>query len=342
MRAAGHGGSAHRWPHRPGSPAVRLAGAVILLVLAALGTAARGVTRLSTAGMLTVGADPVTFIAGVAFVAAACLVLAAVLALLIRRRRRPEDGFAGIREPTAPWWVRALVTLAALALIALPRRGHRVGAPRPAWPAGGAAAAAGAGGAAAGGGGGVPGPGRRRLPARRGSGRAGGGRAGGDGAVAAPPAAGELRAARLGRGTLPAGGRGGGGDRRARRHGRCQGSDHRVLRRDGGLAGHRRVTAPGRRHPRRTAEPRRGRRDQRPAEERVDQRGLAPLGLPGDQDPQPLPGQPAAQGVHRGAVIVAAQAGQLIQRREKGLLPLAARMWPPTLAGRDHRRLRRS
>jgi hypothetical protein len=120
MRAAGHGGSAHRWPHRPGGPAVRLAGAVILLVLAALGTAARGVTRLSTTGMLAVGADPVTFIAGVAFVAAACLVLAAVLALLVRRRRRPEDGFAGIREPTAPWWVRALATLAALALIALP------------------------------------------------------------------------------------------------------------------------------------------------------------------------------------------------------------------------------
>jgi hypothetical protein len=144
MRAAGHGGSAHRWLHRPGGPAVRLAGAVILLVLAALGTAARGVTRLSTAGMLTVGADPVTFIAGVAFAAAACLVLAGVLALLVRRRRRPEDGSAQVMEPVGSWWVRALVTLAALALIALPvaaivlalrgRRGQRVAPLQPLVP----------------------------------------------------------------------------------------------------------------------------------------------------------------------------------------------------------------
>jgi hypothetical protein len=87
MRAAGRGGSAHRWLQRPGGPAVRLAGAMILLVLAALGSAARGVTHLSTTGMLAVGADPVTFLAGVAFVAAACLVLAGVLALLVRRGR---------------------------------------------------------------------------------------------------------------------------------------------------------------------------------------------------------------------------------------------------------------
>jgi len=120
MRAAGHGGSAHRRPHRPGGAALRLAGAVILLVLAALGSAARGVTRLSTAGMLAGGTGPVTFIAGAAFVVAACLVLAGLLVLLGSRRRRPKDQSARIREPVGPWWVRALVMLAALALIALP------------------------------------------------------------------------------------------------------------------------------------------------------------------------------------------------------------------------------
>jgi len=142
MRAVVRGESAHRWLHRPGGPAVRLAAAVILLVLAALGSAARGVTHLSTAGMLAAGADPVTFIAGAAFVVAACLVLAGVLAVLFRRRRRrPEDGFARVLEPVAPWWVRALVTLAVLALIALPvaalvvalrgRHGQQVA---PLWP----------------------------------------------------------------------------------------------------------------------------------------------------------------------------------------------------------------
>jgi Domain of unknown function (DUF4129) len=120
MSAAGREGSAHGWRHRPGGPALRVVGAVMLLVLAALGTTARGVTRLSTTGMLAVGADPVTFIAGAAFVVAACLVLAAVLALLVRRRRRPEDELARVMEPVAPWWVRALVTLVVLALIALP------------------------------------------------------------------------------------------------------------------------------------------------------------------------------------------------------------------------------
>jgi hypothetical protein len=105
----------------PAGPALRLAGAVILLVLAALGSAARVVTRLSTAGMLAGRTESAAFIAGAAFVAAACLVLAGVLALLIGwRRRRPEDEFARAREPVGPWWVRALVTLAALALIALP------------------------------------------------------------------------------------------------------------------------------------------------------------------------------------------------------------------------------
>jgi Domain of unknown function (DUF4129) len=163
MSAAGRGGSAHRWRYRPGGPTLRVAGAVILLVLAALGSAARGVTHLSTAGMLAGGADPVTFIAGAAFVAAACLVLAGVLALLVRRRRRrPEDEFARALEPVAPWWVRALVTLATLVLIALPvaalvvalrgRHGQRVAPSAPLVPVvprpGGTAVAPGQAGAA--------------------------------------------------------------------------------------------------------------------------------------------------------------------------------------------------
>jgi len=131
MRTAGHGGSAHRRLPRPGGPAVRLAGVIILLALAALGSAARGITHLSTAGMLVAGADPVTFIGGAAFVTAACLVLAGVLALLIRRRRRPEDDVTRALEPVGPWWVRALVTLAALALITLPVAALVMGAAGP-------------------------------------------------------------------------------------------------------------------------------------------------------------------------------------------------------------------
>ena len=259
MSAAVRGGSADRWLHRPGGPAVRLAAAVILLVLAALGSAARGVTHLSTAGMLAVGADPVTFIAGAAFVVAACLVLAGVLALLVRRRRRrPDDGFARVLEPVAPWWVRALVTLAALALIALPsrpsaalrgRRGQRVAPLLPVRPVVPRLT-----------GRWLPGPGRRRLPARCGGGRAGGGRAGGDGAVAAPPAAGGSRAARQ-------------AARPPRWRPRWRREAPRSAPRP--VPGKRsspatprwrtrwppRVTAPGRRHPGGTAEPRRGRRD---------------------------------------------------------------------------------
>jgi hypothetical protein len=161
MSAAGREGPAHRWRHRPIGPALRLTGAVVLMVLAALGTAARGVTHLSTAGMLVAGTDPLTFIAGVAFVAAACLVLAGALAVLLRRRRRhPEDEFARVLEPVAPWWVRALVTLLALALIALPvaalvlalrgRHGRRVAPLQPLVPVvlrpAGAAASQGQGG----------------------------------------------------------------------------------------------------------------------------------------------------------------------------------------------------
>jgi len=46
-------------------------------------------------------------------------------------------------------------------------------------------------------------------------------------------------------------------------------------------------------------------------------------------------------GIQRGAIIVPAQTGQLTQGREERVS--AARcVWPPTLAGRDHWRLRRS
>ena len=121
MRAAGRGGVADRRLRRPGGPAVRLAGVVLLLVLAALGCAARGITHLSTTGTLAAGTGSVPFIVGVIAVAAACLVLAGLLVLLSgRRRRRPQDEFAPVLEPVGPWWARVLVLLAALALIALP------------------------------------------------------------------------------------------------------------------------------------------------------------------------------------------------------------------------------
>jgi Domain of unknown function (DUF4129) len=140
MRAAGHGGVADRRLRRPSGPAVRLAGAVLLLVLAALGCAARGITHLSTTGSLAAGTGSVPFIAGVIVVAAACLVLAGLLVLLSGRRwRRPQDEFVPVLEPVGPWWARVLVLLAALALIALPvaavvatlrgRRGQRAGTP---------------------------------------------------------------------------------------------------------------------------------------------------------------------------------------------------------------------
>jgi len=117
---AGHGAVTDRRPRRPGAPVVRLAGAVALLVLAALGCAARGVTRLSTAGTLQAGSGTVTFIAGMAAVVAACLLLAALLALLAGRRRRSKDGLNRVTEPVGPWWARALALLAGLALFVLP------------------------------------------------------------------------------------------------------------------------------------------------------------------------------------------------------------------------------
>ncbi|HUZ38545.1 MAG TPA: DUF4129 domain-containing protein [Streptosporangiaceae bacterium] len=114
MRAAGRGG----FPR--GGPVARLAAVVGLLMLAALGSAAREVAHLSTGGMLT-AARPVTVVAGVIVVAAGCLVLAGVLVMLARRRQRHrEDESAGVPERVGPWWARALALIAALGLFAFP------------------------------------------------------------------------------------------------------------------------------------------------------------------------------------------------------------------------------
>jgi Domain of unknown function (DUF4129) len=118
MRAAGQGIPRER-RRGPGGPPVRLAVAAGLLVLAALGVAARRVTHLSTVGMLAAGVQPVTVTAGLFVIFASCLVLAGVLFLLIRRRRRPEDDPEAAQLPV-PWWARAIAFFAALALLALP------------------------------------------------------------------------------------------------------------------------------------------------------------------------------------------------------------------------------
>jgi hypothetical protein len=65
MRAAGRTDLTHGWLRRPSGPAVRLAGSVGLLALAALGCAARGVTHLSRAGTLAADSGSVPFIVGV-------------------------------------------------------------------------------------------------------------------------------------------------------------------------------------------------------------------------------------------------------------------------------------
>ena len=175
MRAAGGSGFPRRPLRRPGAPVARLAAAVTLLVVAVLGSAARGVTRLSTAGVLAAASQPVTTVVGVIVVAAACLVLAGVLVLLARRRRRRrEDEFSAVSGPAGPWWARVLALRAAPALLALP---------------------------------------------------------------------------------VAAGSGGGRGECGVRCHGRRPGGDHRLLRRDGELAGCRRVPAPGCGYPGGAAEP---------------------------------------------------------------------------------------
>jgi Domain of unknown function (DUF4129) len=113
MRATGRGGIPRGWRRGPAGPVVRLAAAVLLLGLAALGSVARGVTRLSVVGMLAGPVRPVTVIAGVAAVAG-CLVLAGVLILQASRERKESSR---IPEP-APLWARVFTVFMVLALFA--------------------------------------------------------------------------------------------------------------------------------------------------------------------------------------------------------------------------------
>ena len=97
----------------------RLAAALLLLVLAAAGARAREVSRLSARGLLGAGGGLVSTAFGVALVAAAALVLAGLVAALVRRARRRDDDLVPIIERPGTWWQRALALLAALALAGL-------------------------------------------------------------------------------------------------------------------------------------------------------------------------------------------------------------------------------
>ncbi len=55
----------------------------------------------------------------------------------------------------------------------------------------------------------------------------------------------------------------------------------------------------------------------RAAEQGVHQRALAPLGLSGDQHPQPLPGEPAPQPIDKVPLLVAAQPQKLPERGQQ-------------------------
>lgn len=114
MRATGRGSIRRGWRRGPAGPAVRLAAVVLLLGLAALGSVARGVTRLSAVGMLAGPVRPVTVIAGVA-AAAGCLVLAVML-ILQASRERPSGKSSRIPEP--PLWARVFTVFMVLALFA--------------------------------------------------------------------------------------------------------------------------------------------------------------------------------------------------------------------------------
>jgi hypothetical protein len=111
MRATGRGGIPRGWRRGPAGPVVRLAAAVLLLGVAAVGTVARGVTSLS--GLVL----PVTTITGVA-AEAGCLVL--TVALILQARRQPPSGKDSSGTPeSASWWARIFSTLMLLAFFAL-------------------------------------------------------------------------------------------------------------------------------------------------------------------------------------------------------------------------------
>ena len=95
----------------------RLTVVIALLILAALGSAARQGARLSATGILNGRAAPVTLAFGVGLVAAACLALAIMARTLARLRRSGRFTQAG--QPATASWQRTLVFLAQLAAIAV-------------------------------------------------------------------------------------------------------------------------------------------------------------------------------------------------------------------------------
>lgn len=95
----------------------RVAMVVALLVLAALGSAARQGTRFSATGMLNDRAAPVTVAFGIGLVAAACLALAVMTMTLARLRQSGK--FTWAAQPATASWQRTLVFLATLVVIAV-------------------------------------------------------------------------------------------------------------------------------------------------------------------------------------------------------------------------------
>ena len=95
----------------------RLTVVIALLILAALGSAARPGARLSVTGILNGRAAPVTVAFGIGLAAAACLALAIMARTLARLRRSGRFTQAG--QPATASWQRTLVFLAQLAAIAV-------------------------------------------------------------------------------------------------------------------------------------------------------------------------------------------------------------------------------
>lgn len=127
--------------------AARLAGTVALLVLAAAAARAREHTRLSISRSIATGASTLIDIAVLFLAGAAAVILAGLVVMLGRRKRRRDDGFIREPQPAGTWWQRAVALLAVVALIALlasaviavihGSQGGRSGSAHraPAWPA---------------------------------------------------------------------------------------------------------------------------------------------------------------------------------------------------------------